>query len=91
MKQKRFSDLGPTQFIRPVFPRVVCQKGEKWSSGNVGYDDDDANDDDDDDDDDGDDDYDNDDDDNDDIAWAGSWSIAWEEESQTRTFNQRFT
>ena len=51
MKQKRFSDLGPTQFIRPVFPRVVCQKGEKWSRGNVGHDDDDADDDDDDDDD----------------------------------------
>ena len=46
MKQKRFSDLRPTQFIRPVFPRVVCQKGEKWSWGNVGYDDDDADDDD---------------------------------------------
>ena len=43
---KRFSDLRPTQFILPVFPRVVCQKGEKWSRGNVSHDDDDdANDD----------------------------------------------
>ena len=47
MMKKRFSDLRPTQFIRPVFPRVVCQKGEKWSWGNVGYDDDDDADDDD--------------------------------------------
>ena len=46
---KRFSDLRPTQFILPVFPRVVCQKGEKWSRGNVGHDDDDEDDDDDDD------------------------------------------